>query len=222
MKDQRHVEQIYEHRFDEKQTAAKEAVWAVLVPWMERELKLSGPVLDLGCDTGYFIRNCSLEERWASDLREVAADLGDGIRFVQANGLQLDKSKLPTGHFRTIFMSNYLEHLPSRSDVVLQFEQARKLLAPGGRVVVLQPNIRLVGARYWDYIDHHVALTEESIKEAATIAGLATERTITRFLPYTFKSRLPASPALVRWYLRLPLAWHLMGKQTLYVARRTA
>ena len=43
---------------------------------------------------------------------------------------------------------------------------------------------------------------------------------MTRFLPYTTKGRLPQTSGLVRLYLALPLAWRLLGKQTLYVAER--
>ena len=56
---------------------------------------------------------------------------------------------------------------------------------------MLQPNIRLTGAAYWDFIDHKVALTERSLVEAAELCGFETERLIKRFLPYTTKSRLP-------------------------------
>ena len=48
------------------------------------------------------------------------------------------------------------------------------------------------------------------------------EALVTRFLPYTTKSRLPQHPALVRAYLAFPPAWRLLGKQTLYVGERPA
>jgi 2-polyprenyl-3-methyl-5-hydroxy-6-metoxy-1,4-benzoquinol methylase len=115
-------------------------------------------------------------------------------------------------------MSNYLEHLESSDAVIAQLRVARQLLKPGGRVVVLQPNIRLIGGRYWDFIDHKVALTEQSLVEAAELAGLRTVELITRFLPYSTKGKLPADPRLVRLYLAFPLAWRLMGRQTLLVA----
>ena len=117
-------------------------------------------------------------------------------------------------------MSNYLEHLASPEAVIEQLRVAYQLLAPGGRVVVLQPNIRLVGGRYWDFIDHHVPLTERSLVEAGDTAGLTTLKLITRFLPFSTKGKLPASPSLARLYLAVPLAWRLLGKQTLYVAQR--
>jgi len=149
------------------------------------------------------------------------ATLPTDVRFVQSSGLDL-ASAVPTAHFGTVFMSNYLEHLDSADAVIEQLKVARELLAPGGRVIVLQPNIRLVGSRYWDFIDHRVALTERSLLEAAELAGLGTDQLITRFLPYSTKGRLPAARFLVRAYLAFPPAWRVMGKQTLYVGVRAA
>jgi hypothetical protein len=117
-------------------------------------------------------------------------------------------------------MSNYLEHLPSSEAVIRQLRVALELLKPGGRLLVLQPNIRLLGGAYWDFIDHKVALTEKSLAEAAELAGFTTLEVVTRFLPYTVKSRLPQHPALVRAYLAFRPAWRVLGKQTLYVAER--
>ena len=85
---------------------------------------------------------------------------------------------------------------------------------------MLQPNIRYVGQRYWDFIDHHVALTDRSLVEAAELASLQTVKLIPRFLPYSTKGRLPTNPLLVRAYLRFPPAWRLLGKQTLYIGTR--
>lgn len=117
-------------------------------------------------------------------------------------------------------MSNYLEHLPDSGAVVAQLRVVRELLRPGGRMIVLQPNIRFTKERYWDFIDHHTALTEASLIEAAEVAGLECQLMVPRFLPYTTKSRLPSSAALVRVYLRFPLLWRLFGQQTLFIAAR--
>jgi hypothetical protein len=145
--------------------------------------------------------------------------LSADVHFVRSSGLAL-ADVVPTGYFGTVFMSNYLEHLASGAQVVEQLKVASQLLRPGGRVVVLQPNIRFAGASYWDFIDHNVALTERSLVEAARSAGFETEKVITRFLPYTTKRGYPQHPSLVRLYLRLPLAWRILGGQTLYVGRR--
>jgi SAM-dependent methyltransferase len=211
-----HPPDLYDVRFDAEEAAAKDRIWREIVAYLGRWIDPAAPVLDIACDRGHFIRFAAGSERWATDIRDVAANLPADVRFVLGSGLDL-ATLVPTGHFGTVFMSNYLEHLPSPEAVVDQLRVARQLVRPGGRVIVLQPNIRLVGARYWDFIDHKVALTENSLQEAAELAGLRTVSLIPRFLPYSTKGRLPTHPALVRLYLRLRPAWRLLGKQTLYV-----
>jgi SAM-dependent methyltransferase len=214
-----HLDGVYQTRFDERRQAGKMAVWAELSAYLARWIDPDQPVIDVACDAGYFIRHVRAVERWATDVRDVGGLLPEGVRFVQADGLHL-WSRVPVGYFGTVFMSNYLEHLRDSTEVVEQLRVAREILAPGGRLIVLQPNISLVGGAYWDFIDHHVPLNERSLVEAAELAGLRPIHLTTRFLPYSTKGRLPQHPLLVRWYLRLPIAWRLLGKQTLLVAER--
>jgi SAM-dependent methyltransferase len=213
--------ELYEARFDEREVSAKDAVWREIVEFLLRYVDLEQPVLDVGCDRGHFIRWVKSSERWATDVRDMREVLPRDVHFVQASGVDL-ANVIPPGHFGTIFMSNYLEHLHSSDEVIEQLRVAADLLRPRGRVIVLQPNIRLVGPRYWDFIDHRVALTERSLLEAAELAKLTTVDLITRFLPYSTKGRLPTAPPLVRAYLRFRPAWWLMGKQTLFVGERRA
>jgi len=217
----RYLDDVYAERFSDAESAAKDALWREVVRFLGRWVPRDAAVLDIACDRGYFIRNVDARERWATDVRDMSEDVGSGVRFVRSDGLRL-LDVLPRDYFDVIFMSNYLEHLPTAEAVTDQLRVARDLARPGGRVVILQPNIRLVGGAYWDFIDHKVPLTEKSLREAADIAGLETERVIVRFLPYTTKGRLGARPWLVRAYLALPVAWRVLGRQTLYIARRPA
>jgi SAM-dependent methyltransferase len=216
-----YLDGVYAERFPDAAAAAKDGLWRENVRYLSRWIPADAAVLDIACDRGYFIRNVAARERWASDVRDMRAQVGEGIRFVQADGLEL-LDHLPRGHFDVVFMSNYLEHLPNGEAVTTQLRVTRDLLRPGGRVIILQPNIRLVGGAYWDFIDHKVPLTEHSLREAAQIAGLETEKVIVRFLPYTTKGRLGTRPWMVRAYLALPLAWRILGKQTLFIGRRPA
>jgi SAM-dependent methyltransferase len=216
-----HLDGIYESRFDERRQAGKMAVWAELSAFLSRWVDPSRPVIDVACDAGYFIRHVTATERWATDVRDVESLLPPTVRFVRADGLRL-ASRVPAEHFGTVFMSNYLEHLRDAHEVLEQLRVARSILAPGGRLIVLQPNVRLTGGSYWDFIDHHVPLTERSLTEAAELVGLRRVHVTTRFLPYSTKGRLPQHPLLVRWYLRLPILWRILGRQTLLVAERPA
>jgi 2-polyprenyl-3-methyl-5-hydroxy-6-metoxy-1,4-benzoquinol methylase len=214
------LDDLYARRFKDPERYAKDRVWAEIGKHLQRYVDPEAPVLDIACDDGYFTRNIHASEKWACDMRDVSGSLPSDTHFVQSDGLEL-ATRLPSAHFGTVFMSNYLEHLPSGDLVVQQFRVAQQLLRPGGKVVVLQPNIRLTGGSYWDFIDHKVALTDRSLVEAAEAASLQTERVVVRFLPYTTKGKLPMHPWLVRMYLRFPPAWRILGQQTLYVGRRS-
>ena len=213
------LKEVYEQRFDEADHAAKEAIWRELGKFFQRFIEPGARVVDIACDLGYFIRNIKAADRWATDIRDMEHALPKDVHFVRANGLEL-ADVMPNDHFDLAFFSNYLEHLPSTEAVLQQLRVTFALLKPGGRLLILQPNIRLIGGSYWDFIDHQTALTEKSLGEAAVMAGFETKRVITRFMPYTTKSRLPQHPLLVRAYLSFPPAWWLMGKQTLYLAEK--
>jgi SAM-dependent methyltransferase len=211
---------VYDRRFDDRERSHKEMVWAEIGRYLQRRfIPATSRVLDLACDLGYFIRNIRASERWASDLRDTSASLPADVRFVQADGLLLADA-VPNEYFDVVFLSNYLEHLDAPESVIEQLRVVRRVLRPGGRVIVLQPNIKLVGHAYWDFIDHRVALTRDSLVEAATLARFETREVISRFLPYSVKERLPVTRSLVRAYLAFPPAWWLLGKQTLYVGER--
>lgn len=210
---------IYATRFSDEDARRQGAVWTELARFLQRYISADDRVLDLACDRGAFINQVAAGERLAVDVRDVSAYLDAAVRFTQCDGLSILDHVAP-GSVDVVFMSNYLEHLPTAEVVVEQLKVVRSSLKPGGRAIVLQPNIRLIGGSYWDFLDHRTPLTEKSLEEAGTAAGLQTDELITRFMPYTTKSRLPQHPLLVRAYLAFRPAWWLLGRQTLYVARR--
>jgi len=213
------LKEVYEQRFSHEDQLGKEAIWRELGRFLQRYIEPGARVVDIACDLGYFIRNIRAGERWATDIRDISASLPKDVHFVPASGLDLAEV-LPNDHFDLAFFSNYLEHLPSTEAVLQQLRVTFSILKPGGRVLILQPNIRLIGGSYWDFIDHQTALTEKSLAEAAVMAGFRTRKVIARFLPYTTKSRMPQHPLLVRAYLAFPPAWLIFGKQTLYLGEK--
>jgi SAM-dependent methyltransferase len=212
---------IYARRFSDADSPRRGEVWREITRFLQRYIDPSSTVLDLACDRGAFINVVRAGERIAVDLRDVQAHLDPGVRFVQSDGLAI-LDQIAPGSVGVVFMSNYLEHLASADVVIDQLKVVRDVLRPGGRVIILQPNIRLVGGSYWDFLDHKTPLTEKSLEEAAHTAGLETEELITRFLPYTTKSKFPQTGWLVRAYLSFKPAWWLLGRQTLLIARRPA
>jgi len=214
------LEKLYRHRFDESELPAKLAIWRVLCDdFFARYVRPSDVVVDIGAGYCEFINNIRAG-------RKIAVDLNPRVReFAHADVQVINEScttlaSLPDASADVVFMSNFLEHLPSKQMVFDTLAEARRLLRPGGRLMILQPNVRLLPGAYWDFFDHHTPLTERSLVEALTMLDMDIRRVIGRFLPYTTKSLLPQSPALVRLYLRLPWAWWLLGKQSFVLAAK--
>jgi hypothetical protein len=82
------------------------------------------------------------------------------------------------------------------------------------------PNIRYLAGQYWDFYDHHLPLSHLSLEEGLSINGFDVVRNIDKFLPYTTRSALPQHPLLVAAYLKMPIAWRILGRQFLLVAEK--
>ncbi len=221
MADDIELDKLYQQRFDDHALARKHAIWKVLCRhYFHRHVKPTDTVVDIGAGYCEFINNIQAGRRIAVDLNP------DVRRFANADVQVIHASCTAIGELEddsvdVVFMSNFLEHLASKALILDTFRECRRILRRGGRVIVLQPNIRFVGGAYWDYFDHHMPLTERSVVEGLQLAGLDPTTVIPRFLPYTTKSRLPQAPWLVAAYLRFPLAWRVLGKQALVVAHKT-
>jgi ubiquinone/menaquinone biosynthesis C-methylase UbiE len=119
-----------------------------------------------------------------------------------------------------IFISNFFEHI-SKDEIISTLNECKRMLKTGGgKIMILQPNVKYVGASYWDFFDHHTPITDKSLKEALELVGFHVKKIIPRFLPYTTKSRIPQYTWLVRLYLYLPFMWKIMGKQMLVLAEK--
>ena len=94
----------------------------------------------------------------------------------------------------------------------------RETLAPAGVIALMGPNFKYSARDYFDCADHLLALTHVSVQELLFASGYRVTDVIPRFLPFSFRSGLPASPAMTRLYLRMPPLWPLRGKQFLIFA----
>lgn len=214
------LDKLYNQRFPETALAQKHAIWKVLCSdFFSRYVKPTDTVVDIGAGYCEFINNIQAGSKIAVDLNP------DVRRFAAADVRVINESctairELAGDSVDVVFMSNFLEHLPSKDLVLDTFRESQRILRPGGRVMILQPNIRYLPGEYWDYFDHHTPLTERSLVEGLQLAGLEPTTVIARFLPYTTKSRLPQAPWLVQLYLKIPLAWQVLGKQAFVVAHK--
>jgi len=215
------LEKIYSNRFDEH-VAYRNQVWKVLASqFFSRLIGPRDKVLDLGCGYGEFINNLRCGEKFAMDMNPAASQrLNPDVRFLHQDCSQL--WNLPERYLDAVFTSNFFEHLPSKSSLSDTLAQAARSLRKDGLLIAIGPNVRLVGGAYWDFWDHHLPLTNETLSEAMRLHGFRIVSSIPRFLPYTMVNRRPVPMALVSLYLKMPPAWKIFGKQFLVVGKKTS
>ena len=211
-------ERLYRYRFRAVAQQDRTAVWREIAAFVHVQLGSPACVLDPAAGRGEFINAVPAHERWAVD--RVAYEEGTYDAAVRLVVSDIFDAELPSEHFDGVFVSNFLEHLPTQEAVAAFLERMHATLRTGGRIAIIGPNFRHCAKQYFDMADHTVILTHNAIAEHLYAAGFAPERVVSRFLPYSFTGRLPPSSLLARAYLRTPAAWRLLGKQFLVVASR--
>ncbi len=211
---------LYQIRFDTEQLPRKNAIWQVIChDFLQRFVAADATVIDVACGYGEFLNNITAARKIAVDLNPDARRfLGREVQFHQREATEVGSIGAATAD--VVFTSNFLEHLPDRATLDRFLSSVLQALRPGGRYLILGPNLRYLPGQYWDFYDHQLGLTHLSLSEALQLRGFEIERCIARFLPYTTQGALPTHPLLVRAYLKVPLLWPLLGKQFFIVARK--
>ncbi len=211
---------IYRIRFSDQELARARAFWVPICRYLQRHVNPEGVTLDLGAGYCHFINNIVSREKLALDINAENLRLyaAPGVRCIETTGADL--SEIASNSVDTVFASNVYEHFPSREDVARSCDEVCRVLRPGGRFVVLQPNFAYCAKQYFDYFDHRLIFTHKGMAEGLAISGFELEHVIARFLPYTSKSSLPTAPWMVAMYLAIPLAWRFPGWQMLLVGRK--
>ena len=133
------------------------------------------------------------EERWLVDVVDYPERQTDPqVRIVIGDLFEID---LPDHYFDAVFASNLLEHFHSPEEVAAFLDRMRETLAPGGVLALMGPNFKYCARDYFDCADHLLALTHISVQELLFAAGYKVTEVVPRFLPFSFRSRLPAWPA---------------------------
>ncbi|OBI62648.1 glycosyltransferase [Mycobacterium sp. E796] len=213
------LQQLYRNRFGHARES-RSAIWAVLVrDFFQARIKRSDTVLDLGCGYGEFLNHVRATRRVGVDLNpDSAAMLDPGIEF--HHGRADDLGFLEDDSVDVVFTSNFLEHMQGKDEVERTIAEARRVLKPGGHLIAMGPNIRLVPGAYWDFWDHTVPISDRSLIELLEASDFEIVESYDRFMPYTASSSLPQAPILVRLYLLLRPAWRILGKQFVIRARK--
>ncbi len=214
------LQNIYATRFPEEERRQKERIWTILCSqFFQRYVEPEWTVLDLAAGYCEFINTIHARRKIAVDLNpETASFAAPGVEFILAPSDHI--VEIADGTIDCVFVSNFFEHLPNKDALTATLTEMRRVLRSGGRLLILQPNIRFLNGSYWDFFDHYLPLTDRTLVEALELVGMKPVEVRPRFLPYTTKSRFPKATWLIRVYLKMPFVWRILGKQAWVVAEK--
>jgi SAM-dependent methyltransferase len=213
------LQRIYKQRFDAK-VAYRNETWRILTrSFFQQFIPPQSTVLDVGCGYGEFINNIAAEKKFAMDLNHDASlHLATSIKFLEQDCSQ--PWPLEEGSLDAVFSSNFFEHLPDKATLGRTLAEAFRCLRPGGALIAMGPNIRLVPGKYWDFWDHTLPLSELSLGEGLQMVGFNVPIKTAAFLPYTMSGKIRYPLWMLRLYLSMPFAWRFFGHQFLIVGRK--
>ena len=216
------VKKLYDTRFTTYERIRKNELWQILCrDFLQKYVFKNDTVVDVGAGNCEFINNIRAQKKYAVDInRDVKKKAARGVKVKIAPVKSL-KNIFPKNSVNVIFMSNLLEHLDSKEDIFRLLNESFSVLKSGGRLLIMQPDISLVGSSYWDFFDHKVAITFASLSEVLMSLGFTIIATRYPFLPYSTKVKyLPLWPPLLKIYLKLRPLHYLFGKQFFICARK--
>jgi len=214
------LKELYRSHFEPEEIEKKNRLWRTLCSdFFQKFIPDGSAVLDIGAGYCEFINNIKAQRKYAVDLNEDTRSFANpNVELFSCSATHIDG--LADNSIDVVFVSNFLEHLKTKQEVLEVLLEVHRVCRVGGRVLILQPNIKYVNQQYWDFFDHHIPLSDKSLAEALKMTGFEIDKIYPRFLPYTTKSTLPQYDFLVKLYLGLPFVWRLLGKQTFVVGRK--
>jgi SAM-dependent methyltransferase len=146
------------------------------------EVPGNGPILDVNCGTGLFLRELNLAQHRlvGLDFSADSAAIAWARNAVPAVCGALPSAPFPAGTFSVITMFQVLEHL---FDPSVYIEAAAHLLCPEGRLIVQVPNAGswqfLLLGEHWSGLDiprHLLLFKDEDLKSLLEFCGFEVVR----------------------------------------------
>ena len=162
---------VYSRRFDKEALAIKTNLWKMLIyVFIQRFVKTSDIILDIGGGTGEFINNVSGSKKYLVDINpECRNAIKLDVEYLCSN--VVNGIDLVAEAVNVVFARNFFEHLDSAESLLKVLDEARRVLKHDGRIIIIQPNIKYAYKEYWDFIDHKLPVSDKSLVEALELSG---------------------------------------------------
>lgn len=212
---------IYSERYHAahlRSEPARAILWRVLADHLSRYIPHDGCVLEIGAGYCDWINNVRARIRIAVDLwREFPRYAAAGVHPI-LHDLSLGLLLFGDNQFDAVLASNIIEHFNANMGAMLAGE-CHRILCPGGRMIIIQPNFAFSYKHYFDDYTHRAVYTHISLANMLKSQGFQIEILQPRFTPYSIRgSKFPVQPWLIRAYLASP--FKPFAGQMLIVARK--
>ncbi len=144
-----------------------------------------GKVLDVGAGSGELLAKLR-GLKW--EVEGIDPDPQAAESVLRNHGIKIETGTLPdagypSDHFDAVTMSHVIEHV---HDPVALLKECRRVMKPGGSLIISTPNARSLGhysfGRYWRSVEpprHLILFSRKTLLEASRKAGLSPVSTIT-------------------------------------------
>lgn len=213
------LSQMYRLRFSKDELSLKRKLWNILIDKiLQKYIRDTDRVLDLGGGECLFINNIRCGKKYVVDLNpDIKKYAANDVTVIQESAD--DISMISDGSIDVVFVSNFFEHLKNMDELERVIAEIRRLLVVNGLLLVIQPNIRYAYREYWDFPDHHIPISHNSLSELLMINNFLIKVCYPRFLPWRPKGKLSRFMFLFKVYLAFPLLWKFSGKQAFIAAQ---
>jgi SAM-dependent methyltransferase len=204
----------------------RDVIWTALAEYIQPEIKRDATVLEIGAGYCSFINRIRAMRRIALDVNPASArSAGPGVEFVRGDCAVLEG--IHDASVDVVFASNVFEHL-DRAQFESSLANIHRVLRPGGKLIILQPNFYYAYRVYFHDYTHKTPFTHIGLSDALTLHGFDVVRCEPGFVPMSMQSKygglqmsgMPFLKQAVALYLRLP--WKPLAKQMYLVARTRA
>jgi len=132
MKAEKEIKKLYKNRFSETEIQKKNIIWKVLCEFFfQKYINKDSIVLDIGAGYCEFINNINCKEKYAIDLSEDTPSFANPDIKV-FNNSSTNLFFLSDNSIDMVFMSNFLEHLKNKEEVVRTLSEVMRVLKVGG------------------------------------------------------------------------------------------
>jgi cyclopropane fatty-acyl-phospholipid synthase-like methyltransferase len=198
---------------------ARRIAWQAIARHLQSWIPAQAAVLEIGAGYCDWVNSVKAARRVAIDIwPELPRHTAPGVEPLVLD-IARDLGTLTAGSFDTVLASNVFEHFAPDVVPTVVADVAR-VLKPGGRLLIVQPNFRLAWRAYFDDYTHRSIFTDVSLPALLRAQGLSIDLVQPRFMPYSMRhSRLPITSWLVTLYLKSPLK-PMAGQMLVVAAKR--